>query len=294
MKVYLELPRQSRGIGRVRDALVRYKPRNVEITLDPSQADLTIFHVVGRHDKVEERINELKVDGKAYAMIQYCLRSTMRPKTTDWIDMWKGAKLVWSYYDLEQMHSTDTWTYTKIPRFNFYYAPLGVDTDVFYDEGFKKRQYIIANGSQNYLSESTKECYVASQAVNKKMLYFGEDLHREGVDCITGISDEDMQMVYSQSVFVSGLRRTEGFELPVIEGLMCGARPIVFGRPEMRKWFREFAIFIQERPREEVIEDLICTFEMDYNSIISKEELALAKERFNWQTIIKGFWDNVL
>lgn len=296
MKVYLELPVQSRGIGRVRDALVRYKPSLVDITLDPTEADLTIIHVIGRHDRVEKQVNALKAAKKPYAMIQYCLRSTMKPKTTDWLAMWKDARVVWSYYDLEMLIAMDTWRYLPKTPFPFYYAPLGVDTDVFYDEHFKERQYIIINGSQNFLSESTKECYYASRLVNKKMLYLGQDLGREGVDCINDLSDEELAMAYSQSIFVSGLRRTEGFELPVIEGLMCGARPIVFDRPEMRKWFDGLALFIPEEPREHVIDKLTKLFLLKDNPTLTvlPDELALAKERFNWQTIIDGFWARAL
>lgn len=151
----------------------------------------------------------------------------MRPNTKDWMKMWMGAKVVWSYYDLYQLIEED---YGERPRnlpFRFYHAPLGTEFDVFKESKLGKK-FIITAGSQGYLSESAKECVVATKNVKATMFYLGKELNKGGdIVCKTGITDEELARYYSQSVFVSGLRRKEGFELPALEGLMCGARPVL-------------------------------------------------------------------
>lgn len=292
MKVYLELPTESRGIRRVRDALVKYAPPSVEVVQRPQDADLEIIHVIGRHDSVKARIDALRVKNKPYAMIQYCLRSTMNPKVQDWIDMWKGATLVWSYYNLAEMYVQD---YRETPDqlpFHFFYAPLGVDGEVFTDMNFyaDPPEFVIGASSQHALSESARECAFAAKEVGRKMFFLGHELRRgKDIVCETNLTDEELAQRYSECEFVSGLRRFEGFELPVVEGLLCGARPIVFDRPEMRHWFGEFAEFIPEESREKVIESLVKLFKKGANPV-SEAEKAIARVRFNWDIIIRGFW----
>lgn len=292
MKVYLQPDTASRGILRVCDALIDYLPNHVGIASEPSEADLTVLHVWGRQESTKRKIDALKASGKQYAIIQYVLRSSMRPHTKDWIDMWNGAKLVWSYYDLPQLCIDDGIRHAPFDPPNFYHAPLGVDASVFYKIN-EYKPYVIATCSQGYLTEGVKEAYRASRRVGKRMFNLGMELNKEGMDCKTGITDEELAMYYSQSQFVSGLRRVEGFELPVIEGLLCGARPIVFDRPEMRKWFGNYAVFIPEEDREKTVDNLEHIFKMGAKPV-TDEELALAKKQFDWSIIVGEFWKRVL
>lgn len=294
MKVYLQPTTDSRGINRVVDALIKYKPDSVEIVNSPLQCDLKVLHVYGRKDHIEREINALQKRGKQYAMIQYVLRSSMSPDTRQWINLWSGAKVVWSYYNLAEAYVQDRGTMPDQLPFKFYYAPLGVDPEIFHETD-QYRQYVITASGQHALSESVRECAFATKAVGGKMLHIGHELRRgEDIVCKHNISDREIKNFYSESEYVSGLRRVEGFELPVIEGLMCGARPIVFDRPEMRHWFREFAIFIQENSREQVIQTLTHIFKEKKFLPVTEEEKALVKKRFNWETIIKGFWKKIL
>lgn len=289
MRVYLELPTQSRGIRRVRDMLVKYKPESVEVVDTPKDAELEIIHVIGRHDSVELRIELLRRAQRPYAMIQYVIRSSMKPHTMDWVRMWENSRLVWSYYDLYALMDEDN----TPGEFPFLHAPLGVDTDIFYDKE-RERDFIIFASSQHALAEGARECAFAAKAVNMKMFFLGHELRRgDDVVCKSNLSDEAVANYYSRSEFVSGLRRIEGFELPVIEGLMCGARPIVYDKPHYRRWFNNFAIFIPEGTREEVIDSLIKIFKEGAEPITEKEKI-LAKDMFNWQTIIGEFWKRLL
>ena len=303
MKVYLQPDVYSRGVVRVADALMQYAPSSIQLVQDPFDADLEIIHVYGRHDRVERRINLLERKGKPFAMIQYVLRSAIRPSTHDWIEMWQKAKLVWSYYDLPTLCREDGLTTeyhsgdAEMPAFNFYYAPLGVDSEVFRTTTHPftpERRFIIGACSQHALSEGARECAIAAKKVQKQMFFLGHELRR-GADivCKSRISDREVANYWSQCHFVSGLRRIEGFELPVIEGALCGARPIVYDRPHYRKWFNEFAIFIQEGSRDQVIDSLADIFK-GIAVPVTDAEKSLIRERFNWETIITNFWNKVL
>lgn len=294
MKVYLEPHTKSRGILRVRDALVRFAPKEVEVVSNENEADLVILHVFGRNTTSHNRAGRLQKQGKPYAVIQYCLRSTMRPNTFDWMVMWQKARTVWSYYDLFRLADEDK---TR-GEFNFYHAPLGVDGDVFKDTFVAQipgagRPYTIVASSQHALSESVRECAFAVQRVDGKLIHIGHDLRRPNTSHYQNVSDEFLADMYSNATFVSGLRRVEGFEFPVIEGALCGARPIVFDRPEMRHWFGQFAVFIPEGTRSEVIDSLESVFRRGA-SPVEEWQKALIREKFNWKYIIEAFWGRIL
>lgn len=303
MKVYLEPQTNSRGILRVRDALVRYLPPTVELVDSIENCDLAILHIYGRHTTMMHKIGWLKSKGKKYAMIQYCIRSTMRPDTKSWLQMWDGAEVVWSYYDIPELMAEDVSGGKPVIKAgielaravsNFYHAPLGVDAEVFQDEQFKSRPYLIAATSQHALSESVRECAFATKEVGGEMVFFGHELRRgSDIICKSGLPDSEMAVEYSKSQYVSGLRRTEGFELPVIEGAICGCTPIVFSKSHYWQWFKEFAIFIPEGSRDEVIKSLVEVFKSERKPI-TNEQKYLIRERFNWETIIKDFWSRIL
>ena len=157
-----------------------------------------------------------------------------------------------------------------------------------------KKKYVIASSGRAYLTESARECILAAQNVHKRVFHLGSVItDKPNVDFSDGMSDQKLAEKYSACEFVAGLRKKEGFELPVIEGLICGARPIVFARPHYRKWFNDLAEFIPERSRDYIIEDLTYLFKKGARPI-SKEEKQIALERFNWETIVKKFWKAIL
>lgn len=295
MNIYIELSEPSRGTKRVRDKLAEYLPYNstgtIQITENEQEADLTILHVNGRRDKFFKKAYEIKKKGKKYAVIQYCVRSTMNPDTNDWLALWSGAELVWSYYDLRALCIEDG---TK-DLFHFYHAPLGADPGLFIPHNNEKKKYIISVGSQSYLTESAKECILAAKKENKKVIYIGDELNMgSDVVCKTNISDDYLSHLYSRSYYVSGLRRIEGFELPAIEGLLCGSRPVLFDRPHYRTWYNDFGVFIKEQDREKTQKELRNLFSSDNYHAVSKQEIIEARSRFNWAVIINGFWKRAL
>lgn len=289
MKVFLETPTESRGIKRAYNALIRYAPSEIEVVDDEKQADLVILHIIGRLQGNTKRIEALQKRDQRFAMIQYCLRSTMNPHTSQWIDLWSEAEVVWSYFDLLALCAEDG----VIGNFTLYCCPLGSDASKF-KQLSQNKEFMIATCSKHALSESVRECAFAVKRVGAKMFHLGHELRRgSDIVCASGMSDEKLAEWYSKCKYVSGLRRTEGFEFPVIEGLLCGARPIVFDRAHYRQWYDDFAVFIPENGRDEVIESLVRVFEGEYQPV-SEVEKQLVRERFNWESIIKGFWERIL
>lgn len=292
MKVYLDPGTDSRGIVRVCDALIRYAPNEIQFVTDPRDSDFEIIHVYGRYDSIMRRAASLDRKKKLFAVIQYAIRSTIHPNVGDWVELWKRAKVVWSYYDLlEYMKEDRVGTYWY--DFNFYYAPLGVDPEVF-KEISQDKPFIIGASSKHALAEGARECAFAAKHVYRRMFFLGHELRRgPDIECHSNLSDDQVAMCWSKCRFISGLRRVEGFELPVIEGALCGARPIVFDRPHYRKWFDEFAIFIPEGPRDQVIDNLEEVFTGFYGGIVETDKM-LIRERFNWETIISNFWKEII
>ncbi len=283
-KVFLKPPTvASFSLQRVATQLEKYKPDDVEIVTNPKKADLVILHVIGRQDRMLDQASKCA----DYAVIQYAVRSTLRPETGGWMPLWNAARLVWSYYDLELLCNEDGVNHSHV---NFYHSPLGVDA--VFSQNTEEKKYLVMTTGQSYLTEGVRECIVAAQG--QPVAHLGHQLRKKYVTCKTGLTDEELAQYYSECLYVSGLRRVEGFELPAAEGLLCGARPILFDRPHYRQWFEDFGIFIPEAPREEVVSSLKYIFDHKVGLPVTKQEQDKARELFNWETIIKGFWERVL
>lgn len=288
MNAYImPIPVGSHGLRRVAEALVRYAPGYVNIVDRQKEADLTVLHVIGRQDRNYRRAAWCKRHGQKYAVIQYCLRSTLRPSTEGWLSLWENATLVWSYYDLAACCKEDA-----VPRdFPFYHAPLGADAEVFYPRS-RECKYVIATHGLSWTSESNREAYYAARKVGRPVFHLGPEFKRPHITNLSGINDDTLANLYSECEFVAGLRRTEGFELPVVEGLLCGARPVCFNRRHYRQWFEPWAVFIPEGSREQVIDNLEAVFREGAKPVMESEREAV-RRGFDWASIVIGFWETV-
>lgn len=289
MNVYVDdIGYRSHSIRRIVSAFKEYSPPTVTVVDDLLKADLVLIHVYGRINRVKQRIDYLTRAGKQYAIMQYTLRHSLNPKTDDWLDIWEGSAGVWSYLNLSKMANEDGNKFCC----NFYYAPLGVDTKIFYPQNLEKKYQILTTGA-NYMTEGVRECVLASKDVGKfKSVHFGVPVNNPNVDSFTDASDDVYAKSLNESVYVAGLRRGEGFELPAAEGLVCGVRPILFAREHYTTWYSDLGIFVIENSREILINDL--------KNIFTGEEIPIkdyqiedAKSRFNWSRLITGFWNNL-
>lgn len=285
----------SRAMVRVSNALERFTPSGYSISGTPARqyTDLVVLHVIG-YDAIEQAEN-IKQRGGKYAVIQYCLKSTEYTSESDWQWLWTNAELVWSYYDLSK--------WAEEFGFNFYYAPLGID-EVFTHPldtwPHERRPLVITSGYvSGPHSEAIEEVWKAAEISGIEALHIGPS-SIEGMDttqfpkwkAVLGLSDEELAYEYRHAMWVSGLRHTEGFEMPAIEGLACGVRPLLFDQPSQRHWYGESGVYIEDRSGETLVEDLVNLFRSGPKPLGEDEHKDIL-DRFNWQTIIGGFWERL-
>ena len=284
MRAYVKAlpPTIGRGAHRVAHALRSHAPDEIEIVDDVSAADVQVLHVIGAGS-----LDHLARDD--YVLLQYCYLTTEHPDASYWLPLFQRARLVMSYYDLYGLTgSTD---------FAFLHAPLGVDGEVFYDRGVARDAVVLTTG---YVleGEAIGECHDAAFRVLRGssggMIHVGPRFwtHRD-LETVEGISDDLLAQRYSRAKYVSGLRRGEGFELPVVEGLACGARPVCFDTPTYRQWFDRYAVFVPELPHDELVPVLANVFATDPEPV-SDEERSAALATFDWARIARSFWDRLL
>lgn len=286
MKVYIDL--NSCGsicFTRLTEALNKYVIPDIEIVQNEDVADLIVINVNGRRDKVLRKIKPILSNGKSYAIIQHCLRSTKTKSTSDWLDIWKNAKVVWSAYNLKHKLEEDGNTLD----FNFYHSGFGVDSKIFYPLNIDKK-YLVCTLGPAYLSESVRELIIAADNVNAQVAYIGKaDIEKDNVTCFKNISDEEVNKIYNQSHYVSGLRRIEGFEFPAAEGLLAGARPLLYDAEHYKDWYAGVGEFVPETERSQIANDLTALFKKDIKKV-SVDDINEGIKRFNWEKIITNFW----
>lgn len=281
MKVYYDLGFRSNGIERVIHALDKYTISPIEKVSSESEADLIVLHVVGRHDHVGMKINQIIEQGKHFAIIQYSLQSTRNPDPNDWVEYWNKADLVWSYYDLGQYCN------------RFYHAPLAAEPEVFYLEN-KEKKYLVSTTGDTYKIECIGEVRYATWNAIGKTAHLGHKLDTDpNTDYFEDITDDELRGVYNSSKWCSSLRRKDGFELGAVEALMCGTKPIMFDTPNYRQWFDGLVKFVPECSPGELSGRLKRIF-LDGFDTVSKEEIQETKNRFDWKKIINGFWNCLL
>lgn len=282
MKVYLEASKNlSRAMFRVADALRESAPDGVRIVDDPLQSDIEILHAI------DDR--PLRRGIRDYAVIQYCRYTSQT--SSNWENLWGNARAVWSYYDLEVPSTT-----------RFYHAPLGVDSNVFkLPARFRPRSTgVVSSGYvSGSLAEAIEEVADAARRCKLSVFHLGPH-HVEGMKdrkertwrAASGITDEKLAGLYQDARWVSGLRHVEGFELPVLEGLACGARPIVFDRPDMRKWYDGHAVFVPECSGEYLVRCLVDVMSKSPDPVTVEERAEILVE-FDWSFITTGFWETM-
>ena len=281
MKIFLKpVGLHSVAMLRVVAALHRHAPKWAEIVDSPEEADLQVLHVIGP--------SEAPI-GRRYAVIQYCGSTT----TDAYTELWKAADLVWSYYDLrEAMGDTP-----------FLLAPLGIDQAFLkgFDPAATREFEIATSGySTGPIQEAIQEVAQAVTAVGGRTFHLGPDKiegwtgpYPPATNWVAqrGMNDETLAMLYRQCRRVSGLRQVEGFEMPVIEGASCGARPVVFDREDMRRWYSDFADFVQPCAGDELVERLLNLFAKGAPAAFTAAQLGEIRARFDWARIATAFWD---
>lgn len=314
MRVYVDpIPvTLSKSIHRLADALTRYAPPDVEIArattpvvgpTDLQDVDLVLCHVIGQ-EGWDPYLDHFAMKGIRHAVWQHCLHTTRHPNPNDWAAFWGGAAVVASCYDL-----AGKWTQAQIPpdtmeaaHFrtpNFLRLPLGVDTDVFHPrvappEGsglLPGERFLV--GTSGYVDgmEIIGEWAWVAGANSGRHFHLGPHLRlpNAAVKYRNGIPDADLAGYWSFCNYVSGLRRSEGFELPAYEGLACGARPVMFDREDARHWLGPHAEYITEGPDESIRWQLDTLVRGKYRAV-TPDEVQWVKETFSWEAMATKFW----
>lgn len=278
----------SRAMFRVYDSLVEFHPSWIELVDDPAKADFQILHSIG-HGTIRF------LEAPRFAMIQYCFGPShphmKSEKRYNWGDLWRRAELIWGYYDLSRY----------IPQEKFHFSPLGLPkffAEHSYCGNGKRDVDIITSG---YVTGPGAEAIgeVARAAAGSTVVHIGPRtvknmIFKPGPGWVPhpGVTDNELAAFYRRSKWVSGLRHVEGFEFPVIEGLMSGARPIVFDRPDMRQWYNDYAVFIPECHGEKLVGILSEVLSNDPVPV-TKEEQDEVKRIFSRRVISDEFWSRL-
>lgn len=295
MKAFVTAPHGlSRAMTRVANALTFHSPSDVEIVQDRMVADLVVLHTIG-YPETLEFIEMLMKQNKKFAIIQYCFKTTQRPTAKDWMPLWQEASVVWSYYNLAKASLDEN----ILPEANFYHSPLGVDPIFKSQIGSSLNHRPIGVMTSGFVSancaEAIEEVAWAATKNNLSVVHLGPKnvVGMRNIPLnwtsIHNIPDDKLAEYYAKSMWVSGLRHGEGFELPVLEGLICGARPLVFDRPDMTQWFEDYAVKIPEYSDEVLIEELSQIFKYQPKPVSLEERKEIAA-RFSWEPIVEGFW----
>lgn len=279
----------SRALDRVADALRVYTPSGVFFTTE-EQAEVVVIPVVGRFDRVQRAVDRSKRAGRRYAMIQYVLRSSQKPKAATWLPLWLDAAVIWSYYDLPALLREEGET----RGFEFMHAPLGVDGGVFRPRGLSDvRRYAIVATGRGMLTESVKECVYGAKDAGRRAAVLGPIPKFADADVFNDLTDGRLAALYGDAELVSGLRRTEGFELPAAEGALCGTRPLLFDAPHYRAWYDGIGEFIEESPSRDAVRASIAAIIRNGPRRMTNAEQADALHRFDWRRIAPRFWERL-
>jgi len=278
----------SLAMHRVAQALEATAPEWATLVRDRDAADVAVHHVIGLTGW-DEALAAGRARGQRFAWVQYCLRTTEDSRPEAWLPMWREAALVWSYYDLAaHVGAADG---DDLP-FRFYHAPMGVDGRVF-SPSWRGHAYEIGTSGYVAESEGVREACEAVRRVGGRQFHLGPDLgFGPEVRWATGLTDGAVASYWSACRYVAGLRRGEGFELPALEGLACGARAVCFDAPHYREWFGEHAEYVPEAAADEVADALERLLRGPYREVTRAERDHVA-QAFDWASIATGFWQEL-
>lgn len=280
----------SPAMLRIANALATYTPPGIEIVDKLDEADLVIMYVIGS-TAIEEAQAHLDA-GRRYAVVQCCYKTAgLGP----WINFWHLSELVWSYYDLSHVVEPN---YANRP---FYHAPLGVDTIFTKGDLYKSRDIaaLTTGTTTGGGAEAIDEVWQALDMVGLRGYHVGPDKIEGSTyrsprwKSASGISDQALIWLMERSHRVAALRRVEGFELPAVEGLMCGARPVLFDHHDLRYWYGSFAEYVTDSHPGQLVDELRGVFSNPPRPVTESEKRA-AMFRFDWSTIASEFWKRLL
>lgn len=277
MKVYAEVIPASlgRAMHRINKNLKRYAPDDILFVDKPEDADIQIL------DSLEE--SSLKnVRNKNYVLLQHCIH-TASPPEKPWSYFFHEAKMVVSYLDLPGL--------IKYDDFNFYRTPYGADSSLFYNQRLQRNIDGVTTGYVA-ITECINEVHDAIKRYNGKMVHIGGNLNLSNAKHVENISDEQLNHYYNTTRYVFSLRRVEGFEFPIIEGTLCGARGVCINDPCYTYWYHDLVEYVDDTDFQTMSDQLYNILAKPYRSV-TPEEIDYVRVNFNWNTIMINLWKRI-
>jgi glycosyltransferase involved in cell wall biosynthesis len=283
MKIYYEVLPLTLGriMHRLNKHIKQYAPDWAVFVDNMDDAEFQILDVVGSGS-----LENLKKD--RHAIFQHCYITTENNTPEFWLPIFEKSVLTVSYMDLPSLVKSD--------KFPFLRNPMGADISVFRTTGEAKDLSVMTTGYIDN-TESISEIADAVNRLNGTLIHVGGKMN---LRCNSiqkeGISDDEMVSFYNRSYYVSGLRKQEGFEVPIVEGLLCGTRGICYNKDHYRYWYGDLVEYIEEDGFTEmslyspkVSLQLSRIFDTPYR-YITQEEINIVKEKFSWETVATNFW----
>lgn len=246
---------------RVRGQMKATAPDWVSFTDNEAEADAQVIFAIGAAG-VAKLIKKLPT-----ILLQLCYKTSEMPPTW-WKKVWKKCMLVGSYYDLDAP--------------NFVRFPMGYDPGLFYrDVGIPKRYDAIVFGRLDGVEEITSVCRAFDIVA-----HVGVDFELgPGYIHYDNIPDERLRLIYAQSKYCIGMRHVEGFEMPIVEGAICGCIPITLDLECYRHWFEDLPALFTD-PDLDMEEQLRNIKELDLGIVPDVKSVA----RFEQDTAWEPFW----
>lgn len=263
----------GKAFYRISEAIHKYSPDWVTWVNSAEQADVEIVHEVGSGEikPIEDSISA----GKKTIIVQHTYFTSGYNK---WDELWERANLTISFHNLPD--------YTK-KKFNFLASPWGYEPSVFYDKHFVKENAIFATGHVAE-TEHLYDVFLACNETNTIMYHTGEDFKWGGKYVhLPYMENDKFNNLLNRVKYVSCLRDIEGFEMAGVEGLACGATPIVLDLSTYR-WYDGYSISID--PYSNIKDQLVNYLKINYILVNYQEKF---EKTFQWYYIINNIFNKI-
>mmetsp|Transcript_11850 Transcript_11850/g.26954 ORF Transcript_11850/g.26954 Transcript_11850/m.26954 type:complete len:456 (+) Transcript_11850:70-1437(+) len=122
-----------------------------------------------------------------------------------------------------------------------------------------------------------RQCQKSPELSGKTLCDFHINLGR--------ISEEDLHAELQATKYVSALRKFEGFEIPGIEALFSGARPIIYDFIPGYAWYYKHGVEVTSIHADQLVGQLRDVLLREPNPV-SSEELSFLRAKFDWNVIV--------
>lgn len=320
--------------ARIGDALADFRPWWVVFTENRSEADVVVYHIVGKKELDLLLENYATSPPPPTVVIQHVL------ETADGFNgdiakireafgrAWRHSNtlLTASFHDF----SADA-ADMAAGTFRFHPMPWGADDRKFvppfhFAENRSTHGHVLAIGSDPF-GESHGEVLFAASHAGRQVRHVGSFEDPVCGDCfkmrcdqggcdvplncrpftalggfrpcdwqvhLGFVSDDEFVHEMQSAAYVSALRKTEGFELAGVEGLFCGARPLVYDIPTYR-WYRGHAVFMPDprrTPSASMFDTLVDALKAPARPVTPEEHVEL-RRHFSWTKIVPTLYEKI-